>query len=200
MKQYSNIYSTFYNDKRVLNWFPHFGEVNITYLNKKLKMLPIHFMVLELFTNVNSLTLETVQKSIFFKNYSPKFINDVIFSLVLSNVLKVKDNIIILETEIKNNNFKSNIIEIFFSTSDYASIYEEKRAHELANSREYILKANINSIIKKQSMNKNNLLQLLIKQITVFEVTDDLLNKVLIEMIKMDYIELKDDMYSKLFY
>jgi hypothetical protein len=200
MKQYSNIYSTFYNDKRVLNWFPHFGEVNITYLNKKLKMLPIHFMVLELFTNVNSLTLETVQKSIFFKNYSPKFINDVIFSLVLSNVLKVKDNIIILETEIKNNNFKSNIIEIFFSTSDYASIYEEKRAHELANSREDILKANINSIIKKQSMNKNNLLQLLIKQITVFEVTDDLLNKVLIEMIKMDYIELKDDMYSKLFY
>lgn len=195
--QYDNYYSEYSGFEKILNWFPHFGEVNISYMNQDLKLLPIQFMILEMFDTANNIKLSNIIKSEIFVNYSNKFITDCINSLVAGGLLKYCDDMLTL---VESGTFKNNLIEIFFNISDYSSVWEEKRTIELMHNREDILKTNINSVIKKKSMNKNDLFQKIKETIKVFELDLILFDKTLDNMIKMDYIELKDGMYIKLFY
>jgi hypothetical protein len=195
--QYDNFYSEYYGFEKILNWFPHFGEVDISYMNQDLKLLPIQFMILEMFDKTNNIKLSDIIKSEIFINYSNKFISDCINSLVAGGLLKQNNDMLTL---MESGIFKNNLIEIFFNISDYSNVWEEKRTIELMHNREDILKTNINSIIKKKSMNKNELFQKLKDNIKVFELDMVLFDKTLDSMIKMDYIKLKDGMYIKLFY
>lgn len=197
LKYYQKYYQLRYSNKRILNWFPHFGEVNIIYQNQKLKMLPIQFMVLEMFNDTNRLEIIKVTKAGFFANYAPKFIKDVITSLLSSGLLKLQDDYIILST---NGEFKSNLIEIFFNVSDYAGIWEQKRRDELAHDREEIVNTNINHFIKRQSMSRTELFDCVKKSIQVFELDERIFDKSIDYMCKMDYIKLSDGKYQKLVY
>jgi hypothetical protein len=197
LMQYDNFYSEYYGFEKILNWFPHFGEVNISYMNQDLKLLPIQFMILEMFDTTNNIKLSDVIKSELFINYSNKFITDCINSLVVGGLLKASNDMLTL---LESGTFKNNLIEIFFNISDYSDVWEERRTIELMHNREDILKTNINSIVKKKSMNKNNLFQQVKDTIKVFDVDMILFDKTIDHMIKMDYIEFKDDMYIKLFY
>jgi hypothetical protein len=53
LKYYELYYIEKYNNLRIINWFPHFGEINITFMDKQIILLPIQFMILELFNDKN---------------------------------------------------------------------------------------------------------------------------------------------------
>ena len=197
LRAYHKYYKSRYLDKRILNWFPHFGEVNITYLEKEIIMLPIQFMVLEMFNDVNSILVKDVLASQFFTNYTYKFTNDIISSLITSGLFKMQNDTMILTS---STNFNNNLIEVFFNTSDYANIWEQRRKNELVSSREEIVYANINHLIKIKSMTKIQLFDSLVKVIEVFELDEIIFNKALDYMCKMDYIILKEDFYNKIVY
>lgn len=198
MKNYDKYYSMRYDNKRILNWFPHFGEVNMTFMDHEFILLPIQMMVVEMFEKENSLPIETIKKASFFGNYSSKFINDIIGSLVQSNLFKINNSNMILATS--SSSFKSNLIEIFFTTSDYAEVWEQKREEEFKHTRHEIVCANINNILKKNSLNKSDLFEKVKSNINIFELEHTIFNKSVEYLIDKDYIKLNNDLYEKIFY
>lgn len=194
---YNKYYESRYSNKRILNWFPHFGEINITFLKKEIIMLPIQFMVLEMFNDVNKIPIKDIIVASFFSNYTTKFTNDIISSLVLSGLFKVIDNNIILTS---NDSFNTNLIEVFFSNSDYANIWEQQRKDELVMSREEIICANINHQIKIKPMTKDQLFKSLVQNINVFELDEPTFNKSFDYMCKSDYIKFNGNTFEKIIY
>lgn len=196
--QYYNEYYEFkYLDKRILNWFPHFGEVNITYIGKEINMLPIQFMVIELFNNVSNLPIKEVIASHFFSNYTSKFTHDIIESLISSKLFTIENDLMIITLV---DNFTTDLIQVFFNISDYTNIWQQLRENEIVLSREEIVCANINNLIKTQSMTDSQLFDSLVKVIKVFELDDIIFKKSLNYMCKMDYINLNGDLYEKIIY
>jgi hypothetical protein len=199
--KYQQFYGKRYDNKRVLNWYPHFGEVNITFANLEFKMLPIQFMVLELFEKSEQINIKDVLNSKFFENYSSKFKNDIIGSLINSGLLRLSNDKLILSDQFNRNNFKTDLIEIFFTVLDYTNIWEQKRKEELIHSREEIIYTNINHQLKKSKLSYNDLLVQIKNNINVFEVDNAIFDKALNYMIKMDYINKNEkDLYQKLYY
>ena len=196
MKIYEKFYELRYENKRVINWFPHFGEVNISYLDCDIKMLPIQFMVLEMFNVKDSLNLDEVSNATFFTNYTTKFRNDIIGSLVSGGLLKVNHDQLELMT---TKNFKNNLIEIFFTHSDYAAVWEQNRNDELAHTRQEITNTNINHILKQHTRSKQELYDLVKQSIKVFELDQATFDKSVDYMVSMDYIKFKDH-YVKILY
>ncbi len=194
---YQKYYDMRYTQKRIINWFPHFGEVSVTYLNQELKMLPIQFMVLELFNDVNRLGLNVVTQSKFFSNYTTKFVNDIIGSLVSSRLFKVHNDVLLLST---SGEFKNNLIEIFFTNSDYASVWEQKRQDELAHERVEIVNTNINHQLKLKSMSKEELYQTVAQAVNVFELDIPTFDKSIDYMCRMDYIKIDNSLFHKIVY
>jgi len=216
-------YNIKHNGKKILNWFPHFGEVSITYLNQELIMLPIQFMVVEMFNNVNSVDLDNVQNAIFFSNYSHKFRNDIIGSLISSGMFRLEsiyglnsgkndrtimvlqscfaqlDNRVLLNSNTINNNF----IEIFLNTSDYKNIWENNRREEIVHTREEITSTVINHLLKINSkpLFYDELFTFVKKSIILFELDDLIFTKTIDNMIKQDYIRKLDNLsYEKIIY
>jgi len=196
MNIYQKFYELRYENKRVINWFPHFGEVNISYLDCNIKMLPIQFMVLEMFNNKSCLTLYEVLNSTFFTNYTSKFRNDIIGSLVSGGLLRVHNDHLELMT---NKDFKNDLIEIFFTHSDYAAVWEQNRNDELAHTRQEITNTNINHLLKQSKRSKQELYDLVKQSIKVFELDKATFDKSVDYMVSMDYIKF-DDHYVKILY
>ncbi len=197
LRNYQKYYELRYANKRVINWFPHFGEVNITYLNQNIKMLPIQFMVLEMFNDKERIGVDTFSKESFFSNYTYKFANDIVGSLVSGGILKVHNDHIELVT---NGEIKNDMIEIFFTHSDYASVWEQNRNQELAHTRQEITSSNINHTLKQKSQTRQELYDIVKQSIKVFELDQNIFDKSIEHMISMDYIKLEDQNYVKLFY
>jgi hypothetical protein len=197
MHFYQKFYEQRYENKRIINWFPHFGEVNIRYLNSDIKMLPIQFMVLEMFNDKDILNICDVHNATFFSNYTTKFRNDIIGSLISGELLKVQNDQIEL---MKTDNFKNDLIEIFFTHSDYASIWEQNRNNELAHTRIEITNTIINHILKQNTKSKQDLFDIAKQSIKVFELDHHTFDKSIEYMISMDYIKLNDLNYAKLYY
>jgi hypothetical protein len=195
LKNYQKFYELRYANKRLINWFPHFGEVNITWLNKEILMLPIQFMVMEMFNDQDRVPIQTIFKAPFFSNYTAKFVQGIVGSLVSSRLFHVQNDYMILNS---SDNFNTNLIDVFFNTSDYAQIWEQKRCDELALSREEIVCANINHKIKIQSMTKTQLFDNVAKTIDIFKLDQITFDKAIDHMCKMDYIILNDDKYEKI--
>ena len=194
---YQKFYELKHQNKKVLNWFPHFGEVNITYLEKEIKMLPIQFMVLEMFNESERLIISEVTKAEFFKNYTTKFVNDIIGSLVSSGLFQIQNENLVLTTK---DNFNTDLIGVFFNTTDYANIWEQKRNDELVMSREEIVYANINHEIKTRNMTKSQLFEIVKNAINVFELDKEIFNRSLNYMCKMEYVKENNELYEKMFY
>jgi hypothetical protein len=197
MKLYQKYYELRYENKRIINWFPHFGEVNISYLNSDIKMLPIQFMVLEMFNDKDKISLEVVSKAMFFTNYTSKFTNDIIGSLVSGGLLKIHNDQIEL---MANKNIKNDLIEIFFTHSDYAAVWEQNRNNELMHTRQEISNSNINHILKQTPKTKQELYDIVKQSVKVFELDQSTFDKSIEYMISMDYIKLEDQNYVKIYY
>jgi hypothetical protein len=195
LRNYKKFYETRYEGKRTLFYSLHFGEMDITYMGQQLIMLPIQFCVLELYEKLDTINIAQIKSAPFFLNYSDKFRNDTIYSLISGGLLKMNGNNISLST---SGPFKENLIEIFFTNSDYAMIWQENKTRELAHSREEIIMANINHIVKTRSINRNELYDSIKKAIGLFEVTTDMFDKATDYMTNHRYIETNSDNVCKL--
>lgn len=201
LKDYSSYYEIKYSYKRIINWFPHFGEISITYENHNFIMLPIQFMVIEMFNNINHRLINQIKTAQFFSNYTEKFRSDIINSLVVSGLFVIKNDTMIL---LSSGNFKSNLIEIFFTNSDYATIWDEQRKIELVHTREEITNSVINTILKNNKSNAmsfDELFNLSKEDIKVFELDHSVFNNSLKYMCKQEYISHEESgKYIKLLY
>jgi hypothetical protein len=196
---YNTFYKLRYNNLRKLYCLPQYGEIDITYLDKNIKLLPIQFMVLEIFDCDQTQTEDAIVKYSFFKNYSLKFRCDIINSLIIGKLLIRNDNVISLNN---NNNFMTNFIEIFHNNSSFINDEEIKRTENLNYSREDIISCWINKFLKLNSSIYELLYNNVKDNIKVFEVSDEFFNKSLTKMIDKEYIEYNKETleYIKLIY
>ena len=195
LRNYKKFYESRYEGKRTLFYSLHFGEMDITYMEQQLIMLPIQFCVLELYEKTDTIDIAQIKSAPFFLNYCDKFRNDTIYSLIAGGLLKMNGTNIILVT---SGQFKQNLIEIFFTNSDYAMIWQENKSQELAHSREEIIMANINHIIKTCNINQIELYDSIKKAISLFEVTQEMFDKATHYMTNHRYIETNSDNIIKL--
>ncbi len=200
LRNYQHYYELRYSNKRIINWFPHFGEVSVTYANQDLTMLPIQFMVLEMFNDVDRVELGHIQKARFFSNYTEKFRSDIIGSLVASGLLKIQGDSVCL---VSKGIFKTNLIEVFFTNSDYGSVWEQQRKEEIVHTREEVTNSVINSVLKDKdrAIGFEELFELVKSAIGVFELEQNIFTKSIDYMCKQDYIKPDETgKYQKLFY
>lgn len=174
----------------------HYGEVKIDYNDKEITLLPIQYAILELFHYIDELNIDTIMNKEFFSHYSEKFKKDIILSFQNSGLFRMKDNKLILSKSIKTD---INLIEIFLSNNEYfdiSKVIEEEFVHDRID----IIKTLINHNIKLKPLSYQDLFTSCASQNKVFTLEDDIFKKAIEYMIEHDYIELKEDLYHKLFY
>jgi hypothetical protein len=131
------------------------------------------------------------------KNYNVKFRENLLNSLYKGGILNYVNELFILSDNI---DMKTNYIEIFFTTTEYISIWELKRENELANCKEDIVSSLVNHIVKKTTINFNELLVKINESMKLFVVNTIMLEKVVKTMIDKDYIKYEGDRLVKLVY
>jgi hypothetical protein len=194
IKDYAN---TFINNNvnKVINYYPHYGEVIVSYMEKDIKMLPVQFMILELFTNNKIVSYKTIITAPFLNSYNLIFIKDIIMSLVKGKLLTCNNN----NYELKTSDFETDLINIFMVTMN--KYIDTNIMNNLMHSRRDIVNTNINHTIKLNPLNKQELYNIIKDSIDVFNVTMEIFEDSLLYMIKSDYIILnKDNKYEKIYY
>ena len=174
----------------------HYGEIKIDYNDKEIILLPIQYVILELFQNIDELDIDIIMNKKFFSHYSEKFKKDIILSFHNSGLFKMKDNKLILSKSIKTD---INLIEIFLSNNEYfnvSKVIEEEFVHDRVD----IIKTLINHNIKLKPLSYQDLFTSCVSQNKVFTLEDDIFKKAIDYMIEHDYIEVKEELYYKLFY
>lgn len=202
LNNYNKFYNLRYENKRKLVWFPHYGQVNIDYeydINQYINiiLLPIQLLVLELFDYNNEIEIDTIKNQLFFNEYSNKYKDDIIKSLIIGKILIKKNTILVLSNK---SNISSNLIDIFYNNSTFIIDEETNRLENLALSRDDIMSCVVNHIIKIEPKTFDELLVIIKEQLTLFTVTDLMLQPVLDKMILMDYIIFDNNKYYKIFY
>jgi hypothetical protein len=187
LSKYNTFYQKRYQNKRKLNWSPHFGEITFDYLNKEFKMMPIQFMVIEFINKMKLSSKENMLNANILSGYNEEFRKSVVSSLLFGGILQQENDIITLNSNIEK--MSTNYIEIFFSTTNYTDIWNKRREVELQMSREDVLSSWINHFVKKVSYNIGELYDKIKVQLTLFEFDKTLLEKVVTTMIEKDYIK-----------
>ncbi len=196
MYVYSKFYNSRYENKRQLNWYPHFGEITFDYEGTEFKMLPIQFMVLEHVHKSKSIKKDDLINLYLMNGYNEHFKKSIISSLVLGGILQMNDSNISVVKDVSK--ISSNYIDVFFTSSGYADIWNTRREKELILSREEILSACVNHFVKKESMDKIVLLSKIQKSMDLFDFDMTFLDKVINSMISKDYIKYNGEKLEKL--
>lgn len=195
ISHYQLYYKQIYNDMRKLIWLLQYGEVDIIYNKQEIKLLPIQLLVLELFNVKNIISINEIKSREFFNNYSNKFKEDIINSLINGNILdKTINDMCSLSS---NKIINSNLIDIYMNNTVCIVTFDEV---ELAHTHLDIIKSVINHHIKIQSKTKEELLLLIQNDINQFKITNAIFDNALDVMIKMDYILIENDKYVKCIY
>jgi hypothetical protein len=197
LSNYDSYYDKIYSNKRKLIWLLQYGEVNVIFLNSiELKLLPIQLLVLEIFEYTDLVKLDKIKESSFFNNYSIKFRDSIINSLIIGGLLILTDNQLKLSNCV---NIATNYIDIFINNSDKESVFIDTKA-EIAHNREDIIKSIINHYLKISAKNKLELYDLVSRNIKLFELNEELFIKSINSLIKFDYIKYENNLYTKLVY
>jgi hypothetical protein len=188
IRNYHNYYNNIFGGKWMLIWLLHYGKVTIKYNNLIITLLPIQLLVLELFNDIDLISINDIKSKSFFENYSDKFKNDIINSLINSNILKNNKNICSLNN---SSNISTDLIGQFMNSN----IFTKPDTVQLAHNSEDIIRCLIKKFVKVQSYIKNDLYNL-IKENTIkyFELNGELFNKSLDIMIKLDYVKINNDL------
>ena len=192
LTNYNNNYTKLSNNSKHLLWYLHYGEIDITYNNIDIKMLPIHFIILELYTNISQILINDINNLAIFLNYSVDLKYKIIQSMIESNLLYIDNKYLVLN---QNSNFDSNLIDIYIYITNYKNNINID-INELNLSREDITKSNIIHILKTKSLSYTDLFSNILLEIKVFKLTKEILNKALDYLIKMDYIIYTNNCYN----
>jgi hypothetical protein len=173
-------------DKSIL-WLPHFGEVNIVYLDISIRLLPIQMLILELFDKSDFIFESELNTLPYLKNYSAEFKIKLLESFVKGKLLIRLNNTYILNTK---PNFSNDFITIFHSLSNMNQIWKEQKKQDLIHSRHEIVIANINSLLKTNKYNYHDITQKLKSLNNLFIIDDKIIDDSLKIMLDKDYIRL----------
>jgi len=193
---YNNFYKSTYANKKKLNWYLHFGEIVFIFNEIEFKMLPIQFIILEHIHNMQEIVKEDLINFPLLIGYNINFKKSIISSLLLGKIIKIENNKIKINTEI--NNITTNYIDLFFTSSGYIDIWNNRREQELILSREEVLSSWITHFLKKESSDKTDLYYKIKKSIDLFDFNIEFLDKVINDMIEKDYIKYNDDKLEKI--
>jgi hypothetical protein len=193
---YSEFYKLRYENKRKLNWYPHFGEIVFDFNEIEFKMLPIQFILLEHIYKVTIISKNELINFQIFSGYNENFKKSIVSSLLLGGIIILEnDNI-----KINSNTSKiaSNYVELFFTSSSYADIWNVNREKELILSREEVLSSWINHFLKKESLEKMELMSKIKKSMDLFELSIDFLDNVIVDMCNKKYIKYNQEKLEKI--
>jgi len=196
MSVYDCFYKQKYVDKRKINWYLHFGEIVFEYKNVEYKMMPLQFMVIEYIMRFKTVTKNELLSLNIFQNYNDEFKQSIIGSMILGGILKLDKD----EISMGNTPITVDYIKLFFSTTNYDSIWEKKRQDQFILSREDILKTNINHYVKTAPMTKDDLFKTISEKLTIFTPDINMYEDVLHKMVNDDYISVEKGVVTKLFY
>ena len=197
MEIYNKFYEFRYENKRKLNWYPHFGEIVFDFNEIEFKMLPIQFMILEHINKIKEIHKDDLINFPILFGYNNHFIKSIISSLLLGQIIKLDENKIKINLD-NTTNITTNYIDLFFTSSGYTDIWNNRREQELVVSREEVLSSWINHFLKKESYNKTDLFYKIKKSIDLFDFNIDFLDKVINDMIIKDYIKYNGDKIEKI--
>ena len=213
--QFNKFYKLKYKNKRYLINHPHLGCLRMTFNCKKkvtLVLLPIHGIILELIEKNKILVKDQLIKKIkSFSSYSDNFLNQLISSLIDTEIIlidKVGKGLITINYDY-NKLDEINVSEYFFKNSYLENKWDKKRQETLAFNRENVLCSLINSFIKnneKETGNKyvsrEEIFKNISKDFTIFEIDQEIYKKVLDYLVDKDYIAFNNesDSYCKLYY
>jgi hypothetical protein len=195
---YSEFYKLRYENKRKLNWYPHFGEVVFDFNGIEFKMLPIQFIILEHIYKVNKISKNDLINFQIFSGYNEHFKKSIVSSLLLGEIIILEDSNIKINSDISK--ITTNYIDLFFTSSGYADIWNIRREKELILSREEVLSTWINHFLKKESLEKIELMSKIKKSMDLFEFNIDFLDIVINDMITKDYIKYNKEKLEKIIY
>jgi len=195
---YSEFYKLRYENKRKLNWYPHFGEVVFNFNEIEFKMLPIQFIILEHIYKVNKISKNDLINFQIFSGYNEHFKKSIVSSLLLGGIIILEDSNIKINSDISK--ITTNYIDLFFTSSGYADIWNIRREKELILSREEVLSTWINHFLKKESLEKIELMSKIKKSMDLFEFNIDFLDIVINDMITKDYIKYNKEKLEKIIY
>ena len=195
---YSEFYKLRYENKRKLNWYPHFGEIVFDFNGIEFKMLPIQFIILEHIYKVNKISKNDLINFQIFSGYNEHFKKSIVSSLLLGGIIILEDSNIKINSDISK--ITTNYIDLFFTSSGYADIWNIRREKELILSREEVLSTWINHFLKKESLEKIELMSKIKKSMDLFEFNIDFLDNVINDMITKDYIKYNKEKLEKIIY
>jgi hypothetical protein len=195
---YSEFYKLRYENKRKLNWYPHFGEVVFDFNEIEFKMLPIQFIILEHIYKVNKISKNDLINFQIFSGYNEHFKKSIVSSLLLGGIIILEDSNIKINSDISK--ITTNYIDLFFTSSGYADIWNIRRQKELILSREEVLSTWINHFLKKESLEKIELMSKIKKSMDLFEFNIDFLDIIINDMITKDYIKYNKEKLEKIIY
>jgi len=199
MIEYNLTFSNNYPNK-IINWLLNYGEITITYLNKKINMLPIQFIILEMFEKNDKLLISDILNHDIIKLFTNK--NMILKSLInskLLNIISTQSNLELDNNDLvalnTNDNFECNLIKLINNNINYNIINID-----YAYSKNEVLCTVINHYVKKNNINKNDLYTVTKQHITIFDFNIETFNQALDYMIKMDYIKVTNEICEKIFY
>ena len=111
------------------------------------------------------------------------------FELYLNNKLYLSEDV-----------YNTDLINVYYNCINQVPVIKDTIDCEIAHSRRDILCTLINSELKKNDKNKNQLFEEISKINNIFTLDDILLTDALAYMIKQDYIIMEGDMYKKVYY
>jgi hypothetical protein len=196
MYVYSKFYESRYENKRKLNWYPHFGEIVFDFNGTEFKMLPIQFMILEHIHKMNEISKEDLINFHIFAGYNEHFRKSIVSSLLLGGIIKLSESKFKINSDITK--VTTNYVDLFFTSSAYADIWNARREKELVLSREEVLSTWINHFVKKEPIDKIGLFSKIKKSMDLFDFTSEFLDKVINDMIKKDYIRYNEEKLEKI--
>ena len=200
---YSKFYELRYEKKRKLIWYPHFGEILFDFNEIEFKMLPIQFIILEHIYKMNKVSKNDLINLHIFVGYNEHFKKSIISSLLLGGIIILEESYIKINSDISKINsdiskITTNYIELFFISSSYVDIWNIRSEKELILSREEVLSACINHIVKKEPVDKIELMYKIRKSMDLFDFNIEFLDNVINNMIKKDYIKYNKEKLEKL--
>jgi hypothetical protein len=188
---YEMQYYSKYN-KRSITWFPHFGEIDIIFMNKDIKLLPIQLLILEMFNDNEILPLNKIMELKILANYNLKFKNALIESLLESRIIKKQSDMLIITSK---DTFETNLIKIFNELYNVITLDIIEEQH-IVHTRNEVIITNVNSIVKKKNINFEDLYEKTKMSIKHFILSQEQFKDALNIMLDKEYIVCNDDVYK----
>lgn len=195
----SSSYSIATDEKRRFRMIGHLGNVEFDYkmnsISKKIRMLPIQSYLFQIIYDKNNIDRKDLVSTKSISNYSFKFINELIDSLIVGKIIVEHNGVLSVNNKISN--IDEDYVEILYADSikkvtKYQPVYNTKT----------IISCWINKFLKNNTHNVNTLFQKISKELNcgVISITKEDFDKSVSYMINNEYIESHDNMLTKIVY